>query len=203
MKKTLGIVLYPDFEILDCAGPIEMFGNCTEQLELVVVGPQAGPVRSTQGVSIHADFGLADAPRLDLLLLPGGNGTLAEVANQPFLAWLRERAATAELVMTVCSGSAILAVAGLLDGKRATTNKAWFTTLTESTPAVRWVPKARWVEDGKFVTSSGVSAGIDMALAVIAARFGQETSDLLATMTEYDWHRDPDWDPFAAVHGLV
>jgi transcriptional regulator GlxA family with amidase domain len=202
-KKTLGVVLYPDFEILDVCGPVEMFGNCTEQVELKTISHRAGPVRSTQGVAMHAEFGLADAPKLDMILLPGGNGTLTEVGNQPFLAWLRERCAAAELVMTVCSGSAILAVAGLLDGRRATTNKAWFKTLTEGTPAVRWVSEARWVEDGKFVTSSGVSAGIDMALAVIASRFGAETSELLATMTEYEWHRDAGWDPFARVHGLV
>jgi transcriptional regulator GlxA family with amidase domain len=105
--------------------------------------------------------------------------------------------------MTVCSGSMLLAAAGLLDGRPATTNKALFNEITELTPAVKWVKQARWVDDGNIVTASGVSAGIDMALAVVAREFGQEQAELLAELTEYEWHRDPDWDPFARVHGLV
>src|SRR5262249_5831687 len=102
--------------------------------------------------------------------------------------WLRRRAQDAEYVMTVCTGSALLAQTGLIDGKRATTNKAFFIWPESTWPKVQWVREARWVEEGKYWTSSGVSAGIDMALVVIAWIAGQQTADLLATGTEYEWH---------------
>ncbi|HWP66536.1 MAG TPA: DJ-1/PfpI family protein [Candidatus Limnocylindria bacterium] len=105
--------------------------------------------------------------------------------------------------MSVCSGSLLLAAAGVLDGRRATTNKMFFGEIAAAAPAVQWVREARWVVDGPVVTSSGVSAGIDMALAVIAALFGTKTAEDLALVAEYEWHRDAGWDPFARAHGLV
>jgi transcriptional regulator GlxA family with amidase domain len=103
----------------------------------------------------------------------------------------------------VCTGTALLARPGLLDGRRATTNKAVFQWVADQGPKVEWIRAARWVEDGHFFTSSGVSAGMDMSLAVIAKLVGQDMADALATGAEYDWHRDASWDPFAKVHGLV
>ena len=106
--------------------------------------------------------------RFDLILVPGGIGTRREVDNPRLLEWLNQRAAAAILVTSVCTGAALLARAGLLDGKRATTNKRAFAWVASQGPEVNWIKQARWVEDGKFATSSGVSAGIDMALALIA-----------------------------------
>jgi len=106
-------------------------------------------------------------------------------------------------VGTICTGTGILAATGLLDGHRATTNKISFAWPQRLGPTVEWVPSARWVEDGKFSTSAGVSAGMDMALAIIARWYGAETAENVATYTEYDWHRDPTWDPFAKRAGLV
>jgi transcriptional regulator GlxA family with amidase domain len=203
MTRTLGALLYVDFEVLDLFGPLEMFGNLPGQVEVVTVAEEAGPVRSAQGPRVHADHGLADCPPLDLLLIPGGVGTRAEVENERLMAWLRDRAGQVEVAMTVCTGTALLAQARLLDGLRATTNKMFFSWPETTWPSVRWVREARWVEDGKFWTSSGVSAGIDMALAVIARVADQGTADFLATATEYEWHRDAGWDPFARVHGLI
>ena len=201
--KRLGVLLFPGFELLDAFGPLEMFGNLPNLVEVATVAEKAGPVRSWQGPSAVADHSLADCPPLDLLLVPGGFGTRTEIENATLLDWLRERAPEAEAVMSVCTGSALLATAGLLDGRRATTNKMFFNEVIATGPEVDWVREARWVEDGKFVTSSGVSAGIDMALAVIARVIGPEASEQLATGTEYEWHRDASWDPFAKVHGLV
>jgi transcriptional regulator GlxA family with amidase domain len=130
-------------------------------------------------------------------------GTRVEIDNRIVLDWLARRVADAEIAMTVCTGTALLARAGVLDGHRATTNKMMFGWVAEQGPNVEWVKEARWVDDGKFVTSSGVSAGIDMALAVIARLRGQQVSETLAVATEYEWHRDPGWDPFAKIHGLV
>lgn len=201
--KRLGALLYPGFELLDTFGPLEMFGNMPGVVEVVTVAQRKGPVRSNQGPSAVADFGYDDCPPLDLLLIPGGEGTRTELENQATIDWLTRRVPEIATVMTVCSGTALLARTGLLDGHRATTNKMFFHDVIQSGPKVEWVREARWVEDGKFATSSGVSAGIDMALAVIAKLVGPQISDNLAIATEYDWHRDANWDPFAKVHGLV
>ncbi len=203
MVRRLGAVLYPGFELLDLFGPLEMFGNMTGSVEIAMVAQQRGLVASAQGPAAVADHGFDGCPPLDLLLIPGGIGTRAELDNPAMLAWLRERVPPAEITMTVCTGAALLARAGLLDGRRATTNKMLFQWVAEQGPRVQWVREARWVEDGPFVTSSGVSAGIDMALAVIARIGGKQTSEILATATEYEWHRDAGWDPFAKMHGLV
>jgi putative intracellular protease/amidase len=203
MSKRLGVILFPDFELLDVFGPVEMFANLQGSVDVLMVAERAGPVRSAQGPAVVAEAGFADCPALDLLLVPGGIGTRAAIDDQGLLAFLRQRVADAEFAMTVCTGAALFAQAGVLDGRRATTNKMLFQWVTEQGPKVDWVKEARWVEDGKFVTSSGVSAGIDMALAVIARLSGQQTADLLAVGTEYEWHRDPTWDPFAKIHGLV
>ena len=201
--KRLGVLLFPGFELLDVFGPAEMLGNLPGAVEVKMVAEKAGPVASAQGVSVVADYGFDGCPHLDLVLVPGGIGTRAEVENVVLLAFLKERAAAAEIAMTVCTGTALLARAGLLDGRRATTNKMFFHWVAEQGPQVHWVKAARWVEDGKFATSSGVSAGMDMALAVITRLAGADISSNIATATEYDWHRDASWDPFAKVHGLV
>jgi transcriptional regulator GlxA family with amidase domain len=91
----------------------------------------------------------------------------------------------------------LLAAAGILDGRRATTNKAFYTQIVNAGPKVNWVKEARWVDDGNIVTSSGVSAGIDMALHVIARLYGDESAEKIAQLTEYQWHRNADVDPFA------
>jgi len=201
--KKLGAVLFPGFELLDVFGPLEMFGNLHGVVDTHLVAHQPGPVPSAQGPQAFAEYGLDDCPPLDLILVPGGIGTRAEVDNPVLIDWLAQRVATAEVAMTVCTGTALFAVAGVLDGRRATTNKMAFSWVASTGPKVDWVKEARWVEDGKFFTSSGVSAGIDMALAVIAKFHGNDLSERLATATEYEWHRDASWDPFAKVHGLV
>ncbi len=195
--KTLGAILYNNFELLDLYGPLEMFGALPGDFNIITVSDKAGPVASTPGPRTVADYSYADCPPLDLILLPGGIGTMAELENDSLLNFLRERSADAQYTMSVCSGSAILARAGLLDGRRATSNKQLFKVATAQSDQVEWVEQARWVEDGPFVTSSGVSAGTDMALAVIARLCGDEHAQRIADFTEYQWHRDAFDDPFA------
>lgn len=195
-KRTLGAVLFPQFELLDLYGPLEMFGCVGPELEIVTVSDGPGPVASTPGVETVARHGYDDCPPLDLILLPGGIGSVAQGGNPALLGFLKERAPGAELTMTVCSGSGILAATGLLDGRRATSNKLFFDLITQAAPGVDWVTEARWVEDGPFVTSSGVSAGTDMALAVIARLYGEERAEQVAVITEYEWQRDAARDPF-------
>ncbi len=196
--RRLGAILYDQFELLDLYGPLEMFGCLGPEIEIVTVAERKGPVASTPGVETVARFDFDDCPELDLILLPGGIGTLFQLENPALLGFLRQRAATAETTMSVCSGSALLARAGLLDGRRATSNKIFFGLARSQGENVAWQSEARWVEDGPFVTSSGVSAGTDMALAVIARLYGRERAERVAILTEYTWHTDADRDPFAA-----
>ncbi len=201
--RLLGAVLFEDFELLDLFGPLEMFGNLGRWLTVTTVAEHAGPVKSAQAASALAEVSFEGAPQFDLLLIPGGRGTRAEAKNPAMLDFVRRQAAATEITMTVCTGTMILAATGLLDNLRATTNKAIFKEVAGAFPTVDWVEQARWVDEGRFVTASGVSAGIDMALAVISRLWGEEVAERMATLTEYDWHRDPSWDPFAEVHGLV
>jgi putative intracellular protease/amidase len=197
--RTLGAVLYEDFELLDLYGPLEMFGSIGADLRIVTVAEKTGPVASFQRPKTVAEFDFASAPLLDLILLPGGFGTILQLENPAMLDFLRRRAATAEVTMSVCSGSAILAKAGLLDGRRATSNKQFFDLARAQGAAVKWVEKARWVEDGPFATSSGVSAGTDMALAVIAKLYGKEIAQQITESTEYEWQQDSTRDPFVRL----
>ena len=201
--RRVGAILYPGFEMLDTFGPLEMYSVLgKEQVEIVVIAQEAGPLAAALGADgplaprVVADYSFDDAPDLDIVLLPGGFGTFAELENAAMLEYLRRAAGAAEVVTSVCTGSALLARAGLLDGMRATTNKQFFALARMQSDAVEWVEEARWVDAGKFVTSSGVSAGMDMSLAVIARLWGQEQAEHVASFAEFSWQRDPDYDPF-------
>lgn len=196
-QRTLGVLLFEGFEMLDAAGPMELWGNMGREINLITVARQAGEVKSAQGVRLVADHGFADCPKLDFILVPGGMSAFQTLKDAATLDFLRTRSKDAELTMSVCNGASILAAAGLLDGRPATTNKAFWDQCIAFGPNVRWVRKARWVDDGNVVTSSGVSAGMDMTLHVIGRFFGMKRAERLAQVTEYEWHRDASWDPFA------
>ncbi len=197
--KRLGAILYNDFELLDAYGPLEMFGVLGADLEIVVIAEEKGAVKSSAGPKTLAEYDFTDAPELDLTLLPGGIGTIPELENEKLLGFLRERCPRAEVNMSVCTGSALLAKAGLLDGLRATSNKMFFNLAAVQSDKVDWAENARWVDAGQYVTSSGVSAGTDMSLAVIERLFGAERAQQAAAFTEYQWHTDADTDPFAEL----
>lgn len=200
---VLGAIVYEGFELLDLFGPLEMFTALpAEALEVVMVAQTAGPVKAGSMAGspmpcVVADYSFDDAPPLDILLLPGGVGTFTELENEKLLGFLAARAQQAMITSSVCSGSALLAKAGLLDGRRATSNKMFFNLAVAQSDQVDWVEQARWVDDGDRVTSSGVSAGIDMSLAIIARLFGMAQAQAIANGAEYTWHRDADTDPFA------
>jgi transcriptional regulator GlxA family with amidase domain len=193
---TLGAILYDGFELLDLYGPLEMFGNLKPRIEIITVAEKAGPVSSFQGPQTVAEFAYQNCPPLDLILLPGGFGTIRELDNPAMMSFLKERIPSAKVAMSVCSGSWLLAKAGLLDGRKATSNKAYFKMATQQSDQAEWISEARWVEDGAMFTSSGVSAGMDMALAVIASLFGEKKAEDIATYTEYVWNKDSSRDPF-------
>ena len=151
----------------------------------------------TASAPVATPFSFATAPPLDILMVPGGNGTLTELQNPTFLNYLTAQNARTEVTTSVCTGSALLAKTGMLKGHKATSNKNFFSLAVDADPGVDWMVKARWVDDGKFVTSSGVSAGTDMALGLVQKLFGKARAQMLAKSLEYEWHEDPTVDPFA------
>jgi transcriptional regulator GlxA family with amidase domain len=180
-----------------------MFGLLPKQFQIFMVAETGDSVISAQGPRSVLDYRFDNSPAFDILLVPGGKGTRREVDNPVLLEWLRQQAETARFVTSVCTGSALLARAGLLDARKATTNKAAFDWVASQADQVNWQKRARWVEDDHFFTSSGVSAGMDMSLALIAGILDTETAQQVATWAEYEWHRDPEWDPFAQIYGLA
>jgi transcriptional regulator GlxA family with amidase domain len=191
------VLLFPGFELLDVAGPAELLYLAGGRFELLFAAAQPGPVASAQGVELVATHRLETDAEAGILLVPGGIGTRREVDNTPLLDWLRRAAARTEIVASVCTGSALLAAAGVLDGRRATSNKIAFDWAAAQGPRVEWVRRARWVEDGKFLTSSGISAGMDMTLALIARVAGRDAALEAAQRAEYRWNEIAGEDPFA------
>ena len=196
---SVAIVVFEGFETLDAMGPLEMLGCQPDTFKLTHVAEQAGPVSSIQGTAVVASAAFAEAVQYDMLLVPGGLGARVQAENEVMLDWLRDQAAGATYVTSVCTGSLILGKSGLLDGRRATTNKIAFDRVAKACPDVDWVRHARWVEAGKFWTSSGVSAGMDMSLALIAHHLGRKAAEKTAVWTEYMWNDDPNDDPFAGA----
>jgi len=202
MRKMAALV-FPEFQTLDYFGPIEMLGGFRDDIEVVTVAMTKDPVITRHRQHIMVDKAISETTDYDLLFIPGGDSALEAAKDPTLMQRITDTATKAELVMAVCTGTIVLGMTGLLDGRRATTNKLDFNDTVHLAPNVDWVKQARWVEDGKFFTSSGVSAGMDMALAAGARLFGMEKAEEIAEECEYIWNRDPDYDPFAELAGLV
>jgi transcriptional regulator GlxA family with amidase domain len=172
-------------------------GSPHRLFEIVTVAEKAGPVKSGEGPTTHADYAFADAPPYDILLVPGGFGTRQAITNAPLLLALTAASRKAAITTTVCTGSALLARTGLMDNRPATSNKIAWDWVVQQGPRVKWQRRARWVDDGDLVTSSGVSAGIDMALSVVARLHGVDMARQAARFMEYVWHEDAGDDSFA------
>ena len=215
------MLVFPGFEPLDFFGPAEAFlmlarfhhlevYTITNQVDLTPVStefpaefPQdiVNPHRSRAFQSIVPTHTLETAPAdLDVLLVPGGWGAHATDKRMAALVtYVRTAYPRLTALMSVCTGSRLLALTGLLDGRRATTAKDEFDKISAGAPAVEWVRNARWVQEGNIWTSSGVSAGTDAVLALVAERFGLEIAQRAANEMEYEWRNDPNHDPFVAV----
>ncbi|MES5323090.1 DJ-1/PfpI family protein [Alcaligenes phenolicus] len=195
-KKQIGIVLFDQFETLDVFGPVEMWGGMPDY-EMVMVSQQGGLVCSSQGIETQAAYSFETAPQFDILMVPGGMGTRSEINNPAMLAFIRKQDKATQWTVSVCTGAALLAKAGVLKQRRATSNKLAFDFAVAQDGDVLWQKQARWVFDGKYVTSSGVSAGTDMALALVEKLYSREQAESIAHWTEYVWNSDPTIDPFA------
>lgn len=192
---NINIILFPDFETLDVFGPVEILGHIKEY-HLNFLSLKGGLIKSRHNTEIMTKP-LDKVNYSGILFLPGGQGTRELVKDVLFIDTIRHLAQISDYCLTVCTGSALLAETGLLNGKRATSNKRAFSWVEAVNPQVKWVPAARWVIDGNCYTSSGVSAGIDMTLGFIADRFDRKTAREIADNTEYLWNEDQDMDPFS------
>jgi transcriptional regulator GlxA family with amidase domain len=204
--RRVAVVLFEGFTVLDVYGPVQAFASCRVPkpdgtphrfYQIFTVAERPGPVSSGEGVASVADHAFADAPPYDILVVPGGFGTRRAVGDQAFLDHLGKASERAAVTTTVCTGSALLARTGRLDGRPATSNKIAWDWVVQQGPRVRWQRRARWVDDGNVLTSSGVSAGIDMALSLVARLDGHDMAVTAARNMEYIWNADAANDPFA------
>jgi len=186
----IGILLFEDAEELDFAGPWEVFKMAREskpaEFELLLVAESPAPVRCRGGMRVLPDVTTADCPKLDVILIPGGQGTRQAVENKPLLEWIARISGTCQWVTSVCTGAMLLTAAGPARGKRVTTHWAYVETLRGRKEAAEVVADARYVQDGNVVTAAGVSAGIDMALWLIGQWHGPDFARQVQRFMEYD-----------------
>ncbi|HEX2591439.1 MAG TPA: DJ-1/PfpI family protein [Rhizomicrobium sp.] len=190
MKRTIGILLFPDAEELDFAGPWEVLKMAREfkpdEFDLLLIAESAEPVRCRGGMRIVPDVTTANCPKLDVILIPGGQGTRVEVENKHLLDWIATISASCQWVTSVCTGAMLLTAAGPARGKRVTTHWAFVEALRERKEAAEVLADARYVQDGNVVTAAGVSAGIDMALWLIGQWYEPEFARQVQRYMEYD-----------------
>lgn len=194
--QKLNILLFDGFETLDVFGPVEVFGQLVDQYDIEYYSEHGGIVVSTQKVHINTQP-LSQLAVNNILFIPGGQGIRREVSNNGLIATIKTLAKASRYVLTVCTGTALLAKTGLLNNKAATTNKLVFEWVASQATEVKWKKSARWVQDDKYYTSSGVSAGIDMALGFIGEMHGLQKAEKIAREIEYVWQQDKENDPFA------
>ncbi len=190
-SKHIGILLFPDAEELDAVGPWEVLAFWTRNY------PQDGyaactfsrsgeMVRCAKGLAIQPDYSYADVPPLEVLIYPGGQGTRRQLLDAQQLDWVRRQRASVPLLTSVCTGSLVLAAAGVLRDRPATTHWASLDKLHELDPSVKVETEVRFVDDGDVITSAGVSAGIDMALHLVRRLAGVERARQVRRGIQYD-----------------
>lgn len=196
MVWDVNIVVFDGFEPLDVFGPFDVFTH-TDAVGVRLFSLDGPGVTVSEGGARVEALGPEEIDPRGVLLIPGGSGTRALVGDGRWLSSLRRLAAQSSQVLTVCTGSALLAAAGALDGRRATSNDLAFDWVVGTGEKVDWIKEARWVVDGKFRTSSGISAGIDMALDYVEDTCGPEAADKVSTQMEYIRNLESGYDPFA------
>jgi transcriptional regulator GlxA family with amidase domain len=190
MKKNVVILLFPDVEVLDFAGPFEVFAVADElrgydTFHTCTAAVTSGSVRARNGLTVVPDYTLENCPAPHVLIVPGGFGTRALLRQPALLEWVRQRSGPAEIVMSVCTGALVLAQAGLLDGLRITTHHELLATLAGMVPSATVDPTRRFHDNGKILTAAGISAGLDCSLHVVGRLLGAAAADTTARYMEY------------------
>ncbi len=189
--KHIGIVLFPDVEELDAIGPWEVLSAWTRYFPddgyaVSCLSRSGGLVQCAKGLAVQAHHSFADAPPLDVLVYPGGEGTRPQLDDDAQLSWVRSQRATVPLMTSVCTGSLVYAAAGLLSRRPATTHWASLDRLAELDPTIDVRRDERYVDDGDVITAAGVSAGIDMALHLVVRLAGAERARQVRRIIQYD-----------------
>jgi transcriptional regulator GlxA family with amidase domain len=190
--RNLAILIFDDVEVLDFCGPFEVFSVTNRftdpaPFNVFTVAEKPGAILTRGGMSINPHHRLADCPQPDLLLVPGGQGTRREMANEPLLDWMRQASAQASFVLSVCTGALLLGKAGLLDGLEATTHHGALDLLRQVAPRTTVHAIRRVVDNGRVICSAGIAAGIDMSLHVIARLLGNSAAIKVTQHLEYPW----------------
>jgi len=186
---TIGLLIFDGAEELDFVGPWEVFtmaGKGRDDIRVVTIAERAGPVACAKGMRVLPDHTLADAPALDVVMVPGGIGTRREVDNPVVIDWLRRIAPGLRWVTSVCTGALLLCGAGLARGRRVTTHWAFIEDLRKRYPDVEVLDGVRYVRDDRLCTAAGVSAGIDLALWLTGQMWGVDTARKTQRAMEYD-----------------
>ena len=188
MPITYGILFFDDFEELDALGPWETFGMAAEEKDgdrVIAISKHGGTVRGRKGLQIIADTAIADCPDLDVLLIPGGDGTKPVLDDPELLTWVAEKGAKAQWATSVCTGARIMIKCGLAAGKRVTTHWCAIEELRAAGEA-EVLSGPRFVRDGNIVTAAGVSAGIDMALWIVGQLYNPDFARHVQHWMEYN-----------------
>src|SRR4028118_194557 len=189
--RNVAILMFDDVEVLDFAGPFEVFSVTSElskgerPFAVSTVAVHTGAVNARNGLSVNPDCTISDCPPPDILIVPGGQGTRKLIDNSAVINWIKDCALTAELVLSVCTGSLLLAKAGLLEGLEATTHHQVLDLLKELAPNTTIIENQRFVDNGKIITSGGIAAGIDMSLHVVGKLLGTAQAEQTAEHMEY------------------
>lgn len=191
MTRTLAILIFDDVEVLDFCGPFEVFSvtnRFTEQPAFnVITVAEKSTVITRGGLSVNAHHLLADCPKPDILLIPGGIGTRREMNSSAMLDWIKRTSEKAELLLSVCTGSLLLGKAGLLDGLQTTTHQGAIELLKQTAPKATVHAIRRFVDNGRVICSGGIAAGIDMSLHIVARLLGRDVAEETAKHMEYPW----------------
>ncbi len=194
--QTVGILIFPDVEVLDFCGPYEVFSVAGNQIapgafQVFTIAQTPDVLAARNGLRVQPDYSWQDAPQVDVLIVPGGQGTRPLVHDSATIDWIRRTTASAELVLSVCTGALLLGKAGLLDGISATTHHLSYDLLRSHAPLTQVREGVRLVDNGCVVTSAGVAAGIDMSLHIVGRLLGQATAIQTAKYIEYPWQPEP------------
>jgi transcriptional regulator GlxA family with amidase domain len=194
-RHVIGIVIFPEVEVLDFAGPFEVFSvtRLNEEhrreepspFEVKLIAEDAEPIVASGGLRLLADYNLNNCPPLDILVVPGGWGTRKQIENKKLIHWIAKVGNQVQTITSVCTGSMLLGRAGLLDGLSATTHWRALEWMRDSFPKVTVDSDRHVVEEGRVLTSAGISAGIDMSLKVVARYYGEAVARSTARHMEY------------------
>ena len=201
MPSTIGIYIYDEVEVLDFAGPYEVFTTASRvhhrlrrpgsvPFKVLTVARTAAPIRARAGLQVLPEADFQSHPHLDALVVPGGVMT-AELADPEVCRWIAARSAGAGLTASICTGAFLLAKAGLLEGKACTTHWEDLEDLRAMFPTLTVLANRRWVDEGAIITAAGISAGIDMSLHMVERLVDRELAVATAHQLEFDWREQP------------